>query len=107
MTMTLKHDIEQTLLRKNQHRFSQASHTPFLKEPLFSLVGGLADTSFAQSILDRNVPPLPSLVCYISQLIQALQRPATIPPVELWTLVGIALEKPHPPLCQASILATT
>ena len=50
--MTNRSEMEQALLDESQRRFTQASDTPFMKDPLFSLVGKLGITAASKEILE-------------------------------------------------------
>ena len=72
--MTNCEDMENALLDESKRRFTQASSTPFMTEPLFSKIGKLGVNDAAQAILDGTFqcPPgvEPVTQRYIQQLIQ-------------------------------------
>ena len=47
-----REEIEEACLKENQACFDQARDTPFLQEPLFSLVGNYGEGQGATSILE-------------------------------------------------------
>jgi hypothetical protein len=50
-------EIEAALLKENHRRFNQAVDTPFLRPPLYDLIGPFGDTPTAQYILQHGCLP--------------------------------------------------
>ena len=69
--MTERVDIEKGCLWENERRFRQAMYTPFMKEPLQSLVGYLGTGEAAEAILEGTFEPPPRCGSNHSQIYQA------------------------------------
>lgn len=52
--VTKKEDIDKALCNENERRFNQAKDTPFLQEPLLTLVGSMGTGRAAEAMLNVN-----------------------------------------------------
>jgi len=68
-----KDDMEQACLQENQSRFDQAADTPFLAEPLFSLIGQLGEGPGTQAIL-QGVFDIPGISDQMKDLLTHLHQ---------------------------------
>ena len=84
--MTSKTDIEQAILDEHARRFTQASDTPFLLEPLYSLIGPLGVSEACDQILQGTFAPPPGTDPYSARLIQALRSCDSVPSNTRWSV---------------------
>ena len=78
MQCTTKKTIESACAKENQRRFWQASHTPFVQQPLLAKVGKLNEGTGATEILEHGTITLDNpedLDPGTKELIRQLQRP--------------------------------
>ena len=73
-----KLDLERACLQENNRRFNQARDTPFIQEPLLSLVGRFGEKAGAALILDGNFDCPPGVDKYARRLIPFLARPTAV-----------------------------
>jgi len=64
-------EIEEACLKENQACFNQARDTPFLQEPLFSLVGNYREGKGVTSILEGTFE-IPGILPELKEILQAL-----------------------------------
>jgi hypothetical protein len=70
-----KDGIEQKLLGENKRRFNQSASTPFMVEPLASLVGPTGNTIFVKQVLDGKEEIPTNIDVYAARLLKYLAHP--------------------------------
>ena len=76
--ISAKHLVEKTIMEVNMAKYSQARSTPFLTEPLASMVGPLGLSQGADEILQGSFQTPAEVPTPTRRVIQQLQRPTQV-----------------------------
>ena len=85
-----KQEVEEACFLEGQRRFTQVYNTPFLTEPLLSLIGMLGLGPAVPSVLDGSFRPPESLDIYTKKFLQQLRKP-----IQLHSSLSLGITTPQ------------